>query len=602
MPCFGSRKKNKRKNVPIDTPATQSLSSQPAEEKSHLEIQQPQSLSNTRPPSITSSVVKIRQEYKELKSKQTEHLDVIARQSAELEELRTLVSNKKSEADSDLQEKERRLEQREKEIEELMKKIQAKEQQQDEEQLQFEEQLKEKDKQLYEMQAKWKQEAEVKPALQQVTDQLDDLKKANEEATNRLAEKEKELAKLNSQLNCRDGSPQDNDKEQERQKRLNRLTMDLESDKIMIQKLEELNQQLEAQKKKHEATLQTHAEEMAEKDRVLVQHQRSLSELKAAQSNAIKNLERKQTQTINELQNKHEKDTRILRERLENTERRAKSDMNSEVEKLLHEFEQSEHDHSVQMASLQMSHRKEMSAMKQGQKAELQNHIKRASMVFLEKNSEPISLRKTVGGSQGSTKVMRWPVAAMKHQEIELMPRDSSHVQVYVSSVSANASVKRNQEALQTVFTSKQIKFEVVDVAQSEPALQHMRRQNVGNTRILPQVFVGGEYRGPFDDAMYAIETNTLDNFLRPREKNNSNKLSVATKKLPRKGAQPSSASLSSNEPITPTTPSPAVPPIFANQQQRTNTRLQDDEDADLLKEIEKELAQSDFSKVDLNF
>ena len=65
------------------------------------------------------------------------------------------------------------------------------------------------------------------------------------EATNRLAEKEKELAKLNSQLNRRDGSPQDDDKDQERQKRLNRLTMDLESDKIMIQRLEELNQQLE---------------------------------------------------------------------------------------------------------------------------------------------------------------------------------------------------------------------------------------------------------------------------------------------------------------------------------------------------------------------
>ena len=61
----------------------------------------------------------------------------------------------------------------------------------------------------------------------------------------RLAEKEKELAKLNSQINRRDRSPKDNDKDQERQRRLNRLTMDLESDKIMIQKLEELNQQLE---------------------------------------------------------------------------------------------------------------------------------------------------------------------------------------------------------------------------------------------------------------------------------------------------------------------------------------------------------------------
>ncbi|KAI9243606.1 SH3-binding, glutamic acid-rich protein-domain-containing protein [Phascolomyces articulosus] len=599
MPCFGSRKKNKRKNVPIETAAVSSPSVEKPQQQQPALSQQQQPITTNRPPSISSSIVQIRQEHKDLKSKQTEHLDVIARQSAELEELRTLVSNKKTEADLDLQEKERKLEQREKEIEQLMKKIQAKEQQQDEEQLQFEEQLKEKDKQLDEMKTKWKQEAEVKPALQQVTDQLDDLKKANDEAMGRLAEKEKELAKLQSQLNRRDRSPKDSDKDQERQKRLNRLTMDLESDKIMIQKLEELNQQLEAQKKKHEATLQTHAEEIAEKDRALVQHQQSLSELKAAQDRAIKNLERKQTETINELQLKHEQDTKSMRERLDNAERRAKSDMNSEVEKLLHEFEQSEHAHSVQMASLQKSHQKEMSAMKQGQKAELQNHIKRASMVLLEKNSEPINLRKT---SSSTPKVMRWPVAAMKHQEVELIPRDPSHVQIYVSSVSANPTVKRNQESLQTMLTAKQIKFQVVDVAQSEPALQHMRRQNVGNTRNLPQVFVGGEYRGPFDDVMRAMETDTLNDFLRPRENNNNNKLSLATKKLPRKGSQPSSGSLSSNEPITPTTSSsPAVPPVFAKQQQRQNSTLHD-EDADLLKEIEKELAQSDFSKVDLNF
>ncbi|KAI9499337.1 SH3-binding, glutamic acid-rich protein-domain-containing protein [Zychaea mexicana] len=600
MPCFGSRKKNKRKNVPLETAAAQpSPTPQPAQQPEEKQPQQqlhPPVTSN-RPPSIASSVVQIRQEYKELKTKQTEHLDVIARQSAELEELRSLVSNHKSGADLDLQQKELKLQQREKEIEELMQKIQAQEQQQDEEQLQLAEQLKAKDKQLEELQAKWKQEAAVKPALQQVTDQLEDLKKANDAAVSRLAETEKELTTLRSQQNPPDGSPKDSSKDQERQKRLNRLTMDLESDKFMIQKLEELNQQLEAQKKKHEATLQTHAEEMAEKDRVLVQHQQSLSELKADQERAIKNLERKQTETLNELQNKHERDTKILKERLENVERRAKSDMNSEVEKLLQEFEQSEHAHSVQMASLQKSHQKEMSVMKQGQKAELQNHIKRASMVLLEKNSEPINLRKT--GGSASARVMRWPVAVMKQQEIELVPRDSSHVQIYVSSVSANPTIKRNQESLQTMLTSKQITFQVVDVAQSEPALQHMRRQNVGNTRNLPQVFVGGEYRGPYDEVMRAVESGTLSEFLRPREKDI--KLSVATRKLPRKGSQPSSGSLSSNEPTTPTTLAPAVPPVRIAQQQRINNATHD-EDADLLKEIEKELAQSDFSKVDLNF
>ena len=93
---------------------------------------------------------------------------MIARQSAELEELRTLVNSKTNE-------KELQLEAREKELEKLMQKLQ---QQQDEDQTNWQEQLKAKDQQLEELQTKWKQEQGVKPALEQVTDQLNDLKKA----------------------------------------------------------------------------------------------------------------------------------------------------------------------------------------------------------------------------------------------------------------------------------------------------------------------------------------------------------------------------------------------------------------------------------------
>lgn len=231
----------------------------------------------------------------------------------------------------------------------------------------------------------------------------------------------------------------------------------------------------QAQKQKHEAILQSHAEEIAEKDRELVQQQQSLSDLKQTQERAIRNLERQQQQMIQEIELKHERDTRQLKERLENAEKRAKSDMNTEVEKLLQEFEQSEHDHSVQLASLHKSHQEQMSAMRQGQQQELMK----------------LTLRKT----GGPNKVIRWPV--MQH-DIELVPRDPACVQLYVSSVSANPTIKRNQESLQNTFTAKDIKFQVVDVAQSEPALQHMRRQQ-GANKGLPMVFVGGEYRGVSD-------------------------------------------------------------------------------------------------------
>lgn len=140
-------------------------------------------------------------------------------------------------------------------------------------------QLAEKDKllqdqqaQLEELKSQWEAErAElVKPALEQVTAQLEELKETvsdvsnsssfqgkryshylflhaqNKIAVERLTEKENELAELRSQLNRRDRKPkQTSSREQEHQKRLNRLTMDLENDRLLIQRLDELNQQLE---------------------------------------------------------------------------------------------------------------------------------------------------------------------------------------------------------------------------------------------------------------------------------------------------------------------------------------------------------------------
>lgn len=62
----------------------------------------------------------------------------------------------------------------------------------------------------------------------------------------RLNEKEDELAELRAQLNRKDRKPKSGiTKDQEHQRRLNRLTVDLENDRLLMQKLEELNHQLE---------------------------------------------------------------------------------------------------------------------------------------------------------------------------------------------------------------------------------------------------------------------------------------------------------------------------------------------------------------------
>ncbi|KAG0164965.1 hypothetical protein DFQ28_009834 [Apophysomyces sp. BC1034] len=575
MPCLGSRKKAKRKSKQPETASIRTTHS--------------------------AAVAQIRQEYNELKTKNDEHLDVIARQSVELEQLRqrleqtptqkqpqetdvkSVLENLESsnrESLAKLQQKEALLEQREKEIQELMQKIGDNGTTAENKLAEKDELLRTKEKQLEEMQMKWKAErAElVKPALEEVTFQLDRLKITNEEAVQRLAEKENELVELRAELSRRDRKPkkQNASEDQERQKRLNRLTMDLESDRLMIQKLEELNQQLEAQKQQHEMVIQSHAEAMAEKDRVLEQHQESLTELKQSHHHAIHALERKQRQTFEDLESRHERDLSLLKQRLNDAEKQAQSSMNDEVEKLLHEFEQSEHDHSVQVASLQKSHQEQLSVLRTGQQAELRD---------LEKSNgggaTTMKLRKT---TSGPSKVMRWPVI-MKDQAPELTPRDPCQVQVYVSSVSANSTIKRNQDTLQTMLTSNQVQYQIVDVAQSEPALQHMRQQskgaNSGRVKALPQVFVGGQYRGQLEDCLKALEENQLDHFLRPRDEEQVSR-----------SKEFFSSSRASSEPITPTNSSTVS----------TIGKKLYEEDAELLKEIELELAQSNISSLDFNF
>ncbi|KAG0171423.1 hypothetical protein DFQ28_004940 [Apophysomyces sp. BC1034] len=582
MPCFGSRKASNKTRVASIKDHNGSRSSLP------------QSASLT-------AVAQMKQEYADLKIKNNEQLGLITRQSAELEHLRQqLDKNQKDEPASvslnelemrnkealaALEQKESTLKQREKEIADLLHKIEQEKELGEKacaDQLaERDEQLKSKEKELEELQLKWKAEqaALVKPALDEVTKQMEQLKIANEEAVGRLAEKENELVELRSELTRRDRRPKNQTQDQERQKRMNRLTVDLEHDRLLIQKLDELNQQLEVQKQKHEAVLQTHAEAMAEKDRVLVEQEKSLGELKGTHDRAMKTLQREQAQTLEAFQERHERDMKQLRERLGHAEKRAKSDMNDEVERLLQEFEQSEHSHSVQVADLQKSHREQVSVMKRGQQAELKQWMGNSEAAD---DKPKVSLRKT--GGPGSK--MRWPITAMQDKSPEVVPRDPSVVQVYMSSVSTNSAIKRNQESMQTMLTSSQIQYQVVDVAQSEQALQYMRRQSTtdrGRAKSLPQIFVGGEYRGQLEDLTTAIDNGQLEHLLRPREKS-SQLLSVPLK-------QKSTSSLSSSGPITPTSSTPVIQPKKVH-----------DEDDELLKEMAMELSRSDFAKFNFDF
>lgn len=204
-----------------------------------------------------------------------------------------------------------------------------------------------------------------------------------------------------------------------------------------------------------------------------------------------------------ELKHHHEEDLKKLKLRLGHAERQAKSDMNSEVEKLLHEFEQSEHTHTQKLADLQKIHHEQLSVMKQDQQAEIQHHLKKravSSMIQPDSSLESTTSQKqstTVQKSGGSSsKVLRWPAMGSLVSQPELIPKDPRAIHVYISSISANSAVKRNQESVQTLLTSCNFQFQIIDVARREPALQHMRRQTSGKTLPLPLIFVGGQYKG----------------------------------------------------------------------------------------------------------
>ncbi|ORZ25543.1 hypothetical protein BCR42DRAFT_400384 [Absidia repens] len=633
MPCLGGRKKKKT-----------SIHKSNANEKSR-------SIS-AAVPNTDSAVAQMKQEYHELKSKNEAHLDVIARQSAELAELRQKLDSsgkpdsttetmlaemeaRNRETLTSLQEKEALLQEKEKEIEQLAEKSKDEDGGYQSILAEKDELLQSKEEQIKALQLKWQAErAElVKPALEEVSSQLEQLKKTNEDAQKRLADKEGELAELRSELTRRERTPSNRTKPndvQERQKRLNRLTVDLENDRLMIQKLEELNQQLEAQKKQHEAVLQTHAEAIAEKDRELVEHQQSLSDIKVSHQQAIRTLERNLQTSMTDLKAHHEEDLKQLKQRLGLAEKRAKSDMNDEVEKLLREFEQSEHDHTQQMAHLQQSHREQLTVMKKDQQAEIRHHIQKRNSVILpdnvcidnaappcptstntnDKSSSPkintntttntnnnnnanttlTPLRKT-GGPAG--KVLRWPAMGGLHDQPELMPKDPHAIHVYISSVSANSTVKRNQESIQTLLSSCQLQYQVIDVARREPALQHMRRQTNGRSIQLPLVFVGGHYRGQLDDLVEAQDCQRLAEFL--SLPNDSIKPTTTTPTAAAAATTTTTVEEQQSSSSSSTTSSPTTTPLTTPTTSRIQSSVKGvadyNEDEFLLKELEKELA-----------
>ncbi|XP_043080488.1 SH3 domain-binding glutamic acid-rich-like protein 3 [Puntigrus tetrazona] len=88
-------------------------------------------------------------------------------------------------------------------------------------------------------------------------------------------------------------------------------------------------------------------------------------------------------------------------------------------------------------------------------------------------------------------------------------------VTVYFSSVSGSREVKQHQAHILQFLDSKNIKYFVVDIAESG-ALKEEMRKKVGNPAALPpQVFNGDKYCGDYQKFSDAVEDGKAEAFFK---------------------------------------------------------------------------------------
>ncbi|KAG0740083.1 hypothetical protein G6F62_005374 [Rhizopus arrhizus] len=486
-------------------------------------------------------ISEMKEEVKGLKAKNEENLKLIADQQAELERLKRQLQEQqehevkqeeltlKEREIEELKNKQQELSLREKEVEELRSRL---------EQLNTappsivvqsdkEEELAEKQRLLEQKEAELEEQRrlfnEKAPEVDQVVLQLEELK--SQASFHQLANKEKELEELRSLIKDNQAVEKEEDKEE------------------ALRKIEDLNKQLEIQKKTHEESLRLHEQALAEKDQLLKEQQVAIQSLEENHEEELRKLKTAQSFSILALKKKHKDDKLELERQLEETRKEAEKNpaedaINDHLEKILQEFEQQEHTFAVQIQDLEQSHQSELDHLQNNQKDQM-NQLKKSqgqnreswterylptqAVSWPKPNNLP-KLRPTPSLVESKSKTLLRVLGNLPdYQKPEpiLTPLDPKKVQIYYSSVSANSVIKRNQEQIQQLLQSNGIKFNLVDVASSESARQYAKRANnngstQGRIKEFPQIFVGGEYRGQFNDLVEAIDNEQLDELLRP--------------------------------------------------------------------------------------
>ncbi|KAI7876026.1 hypothetical protein K492DRAFT_210607 [Lichtheimia hyalospora FSU 10163] len=511
-------------------------------------------LPTTRSPGAQKSlspVAQMREQYDKLKLQNNQNINVIAKQQDELRKLKDQLAQQQQPAtpppelkqpnnpvlqnettESQLHELEQQIMKRNEELEQLQKEMKQHDTFIKDDRLLA---LNEKEKELQQ------REEMLKRSQQDHVEQLDQLKVENKQALQRLTEKEKELKTLEGKL----------------------YKVDPE--------ITALHDQLEQQKQKHQESLRQHEVILDEKKQLLQEYQTTLKEMQDAHQNEISKLQADQIKNILLLKQRHANEMADMKARLNQVESKLKNNdgneqkMEEQLERVLKEFEQVEHAHPVKHDDNNLQHG-DKTAQQQMNRKQQQPWTSR----FLPTEAvswpapQPLSiLRKTNNAYSQHMK-------SSTHDEAlpDLIPSDNTKIQLYISSVSGSPLVKRHQDTIQQLLKNNNISFQLVDIATSKMAVQHMKRNGHNNSSDghVPQVFVGGEYRAQYEDILQHAENGTLEELLRPESKADHGMESTQT-------STTSSSSLWQN--------------------------TVNDDDAYLLKELEKELC--DGKQIDID-
>lgn len=87
-------------------------------------------------------------------------------------------------------------------------------------------------------------------------------------------------------------------------------------------------------------------------------------------------------------------------------------------------------------------------------------------------------------------------------------------LRIYISSVSSNLGMKKQQERIKTVLDGKRVSYEVVDIAVNEEDKLRMRELCDDPTALPPRLFKGERYLGDYGAFDDAVEMGTLTEFL----------------------------------------------------------------------------------------